>query len=110
METTKKWRIGGIDVGTGLETKAVVEARSRAVAALMAKKKGIEVAEIVDIEQVGIEKVRREMELARRPSAGPGYVSGASMASGEIICPSPSCGYRGPPKRRARGSTLLLLV
>jgi len=27
-----------------------------------------------------------------------------------IICPNPNCGYRGKPKKVARGSCLLLIV
>ena len=27
-----------------------------------------------------------------------------------IICPNPNCGYQGRPKRKARGSDLLLLI
>lgn len=28
----------------------------------------------------------------------------------QIICPNPKCGYRGPAKRKARGSCLLGLI
>lgn len=30
--------------------------------------------------------------------------------AGEIICPNPNCGYRGPAKKKARGSFLVGLI
>jgi|GEM_PF-6979231 len=35
--------------------------------------------------------------------------SPASLPRGAIICPNPNCGYRGKPRRRARGSLFLLV-
>jgi predicted RNA-binding Zn-ribbon protein involved in translation (DUF1610 family) len=41
------------------------------------------------------------------PTAAIPTVQTTATTEGIIICPNPSCGYQGPPKRVARGSALV---
>ncbi len=102
------WRVVGVDAGSGYEASLTVRASSEAVARLMAERRGIAVAEIIDTEQEGVDAVRRELENPRT-RAGMGAAARA-LAKGDIICPNPQCGYAGPPKRKAKGSLVLGLL
>lgn len=108
MENLKKWRVVGVDQESGLETSLVLEASSSQVAALMAKRKGIDVADIVDIAKEQVDIIRKEMEHSI-PNEEPPQ-SRRPLRQGEIICPNPNCGYRGTPRRVARGSSIVAIV
>lgn len=96
----------GVDAQSGHEASLVVRATSAAVARLMAERRGIAVAEVIDTEEEGIEAVRQEMEGAPRRTANSASGSRA-LATGDIICPNPQCGYTGPPKKQPKGSLAL---
>lgn len=98
------WKVLGVDADTGMESSLVVTASTESVARIMAERRGIIVAEVHDQSPRNVPG--SIANLPTPPTANPGV----AVRPGDIICPNPRCGYVGPPRRKARGSTLLLVL
>src|SRR5882672_4427004 len=103
--TAKRWRIIGVDRESGYETSIIYSATSAAVARIMAERKGMVVAEVIDLDEGETGTIGRELEREleeRQPDVAPTLPR--APRRGDIICPNPHCRYVGPPAKKARGS------
>ena len=106
----KKWRVEGVDAESGFEVRTVIEATTKAIAIVQAKRKGIEVGEIIDVEQEQIDEVAEELDgrtAKDSPTARPVPIP---IARGQVICSNPNCGQRVRPKKKARANAFLAII
>lgn len=93
----------------GLKLRMVIEATTKAIATIQARRKGIEVGEIFDVEQEEMEEVSRDLDRRAVKDAPTSRRPPVVLSKGEVICSNPNCGHRVKPRKVARANPVLAM-